>query len=109
MRPATREEVEQLVAARVAELERRVAPEALTVRDVAARLRLSVSRVNELISSGALPSYRIGRLRRVDPGDLAAFLAERRAVAPAAPTARPASHPAGHDWLAAFRKEAYGA
>lgn len=110
MRPATVEQVELIVSERIADLERRLAPEALNVRDVAQRLRLSVTRVNELIYSNALPSYTIGRARRVDPSDLAAFIEDRRRASThqATSTAMPQPAITGRSWLEDFRREAYG-
>lgn len=81
--------------------------EALTVRDVAERLRLSVSRVRELIGSGELPSYTIGRLRRVDPADLAAYLADRKR-APQRVERRTTPKVGNRSWLADLQREAYG-
>lgn len=108
MKPATLEEVEQIVSERLAELERRIMPEALTVRDVARRLKLSVTRVNELVYSGQLPSYKVGNSRRVDPSDLAEFIAERRAaVTTAAPVTRVAGASSSDNWLADLRERAY--
>lgn len=46
----------------------------LTVEDVADVLGISRSKVYELISSGALPSVRIGRSRRVRVSDLDVFV-----------------------------------
>src|SRR5689334_18637384 len=83
MRP---EEVEAIVAERLAEIERRLdGPRAYSVRQVAERLDLSVSRVWELIRGGELRSFKVGGSRRVDPSDLAEFLQaqRRRAVSPA--------------------------
>lgn len=100
------------LAARVAELERRLDPRAYTVRQVAERLHLSVTRVNELIRDGdrlgVLPSYKIGGARRVDPGALADFLAERqRPVYQSEPKHAPA-RVTGRSWLEDFQREAYG-
>lgn len=46
----------------------------LTVPEVARYLSLSRSQVYLLISTGALPSVRIGRLRRIDLGALDAYV-----------------------------------
>lgn len=108
MTAATLDAVELLVAERLADLERRIAPEALTVRDVAARLRLSVTTVNELIRSGKLTAYKVGASRRVDPRDLAAFIDERRRLS--VPMARTVVGRVGYgstSWLDNLRKEAY--
>ena len=77
------------------------------MRDVAERLRLSVSRVRELIGSGELPSYTIGRLRRVDPSALAAYLADRQR-APRRVERKTAPKVGGRSWLADLQREAYG-
>jgi excisionase family DNA binding protein len=115
MRTATLEDIEMIVAARIADLEQRVAPEALRVADVARRLHLSQTRVRELIVSGEIRSYRIGGSRRVDPTDLAAFIAERRTAATASEAhvssraigrTKPAQ--AAGSWLANLKREAYG-
>ncbi|GHH72145.1 hypothetical protein GCM10018781_34520 [Kitasatospora indigofera] len=52
-------------------------PQALTVKDVMAALRLSRSKVYDLIRSRALPSFTIGRCRRFDPADVAAYMRQR--------------------------------
>jgi excisionase family DNA binding protein len=49
----------------------------LTVQQVIERLHLSRSSVYELISSGEIPSLKIGRARRVSEDDLDRFIAER--------------------------------
>lgn len=50
------------------------APEALTVPEVMSALRLGRSKVYDLIRSGTLPSFTIGRARRIDPADLATYI-----------------------------------
>jgi len=50
----------------------------LSVRDVAARLRVSTATVYALCASGSLPHARVGNAIRIAPGDLAAFAAGRR-------------------------------
>jgi excisionase family DNA binding protein len=109
MTPATLEEIEILVAARLAELESRFGHEALTVREVAGRLRLSVTRVGELIRSGELRSYKIDGSRRVDSRDLAAFIDSRRTLpTPIRRTAATTPARSGHgSWLDELRREAY--
>ncbi len=52
--------------------------ELLTIKDVAALLQVSTKQVRRLIESRELTHYRIGRLYRVAPDDLKAFLALRR-------------------------------
>jgi excisionase family DNA binding protein len=101
MRPATLDEVEAIVADRLAELERRLDPRAYTVRQVAERLSLSVTRVRELIRAGELRSFKVGGSRRVDPGDLALFLDERRRRT-VAPTPAREPKPAGGGWSPGF-------
>jgi excisionase family DNA binding protein len=108
VKPATLEEVELIVAERLADLERRIAPEALTVRDVCRRLRLGTSRVNELIRTGALPSYKIGGSRRIDPAALAAFLAERQRRATSSEPPHASKAVTVTNWLADLQREAYG-
>jgi excisionase family DNA binding protein len=51
-----------------------ITPEALTVPEVMAALRLSRGLVYELIRSKELPSFKVGRCRRVSTEDLAAFM-----------------------------------
>jgi excisionase family DNA binding protein len=83
----------------------------LTVKDVCQRLRLRTSRVNELIRTGALPSYKIGRSRRIDPSDLAEFLSERRKRSQRTATSDHDTKRAavsGRSWLEDFQREAYG-
>ena len=49
-----------------------------TIKQVAARLAVSLRTVRRLIAPGALPVHRIGRAVRVSEDDLARFLAARR-------------------------------
>jgi excisionase family DNA binding protein len=49
-------------------------PEALTVPEVMAALRLSRSKVYDLIRSGALPSYTVGRCRRIPAESLRTYV-----------------------------------
>ena len=110
MTPATLEQVEMIVAERLAEIEGRFSYEALTVREVAGRLRLSVTRVGELIRAGSLRSYKIGGSRRVDSRDLIAFIDERRRQpTPIRRTAATTPARSGNgSWLDELRREAYG-
>jgi len=50
----------------------------LTVREMAARLSLSVTKTYELLRSGSLPHYRIGGAIRITEADFAAFLTSCR-------------------------------
>ncbi|WP_405011005.1 helix-turn-helix domain-containing protein [Kitasatospora sp. NBC_01539] len=52
-------------------------PAALTVPEVMAALRLSRSKVYDLIRSRALPSFTIGRCRRFDAADVTAYMRQR--------------------------------
>ncbi|MFE0460489.1 helix-turn-helix domain-containing protein [Kitasatospora sp. NPDC058965] len=52
-------------------------PQALTVPEVMAALRMSRSKVYDLLRSGTIPSFREGRLRRIDAEDLATYLHTR--------------------------------
>ncbi len=45
----------------------------LTVADVAAELQMSVRHVYRLVERGELPSVRVGRKRRIEPDDFAAW------------------------------------
>jgi excisionase family DNA binding protein len=58
-----------------------VSPEALTVPEVMAALRLSRSKVYDLIRSRELPSFTVGRSRRIPATAIAAFIAGRMEVA----------------------------
>jgi len=48
--------------------------ELLTVDEVRVWLRLGRTRINELLKSGELPSFKIGRRRFVRRGDILAWL-----------------------------------
>ena len=50
----------------------------LTVRQAAQQLSLSPSAVHNYISSHRLPVIRLGRAIRIQPADLAEFIAQRR-------------------------------
>ncbi|MCC8336628.1 MULTISPECIES: helix-turn-helix domain-containing protein [Streptomyces] len=52
-------------------------PEAFTVPEVMTALRLSRSKVYDLIRSRQLASFTIGRARRVSPDSVRAFMQER--------------------------------
>ncbi|MCD0483456.1 helix-turn-helix domain-containing protein [Streptacidiphilus sp. ASG 303] len=52
-------------------------PEALTVPEVMAALRLSRSKLYDLLRSGELSSIKIGRSRRIPADSLATFLRNR--------------------------------
>ncbi|MEY9944709.1 helix-turn-helix domain-containing protein [Kitasatospora sp. GAS1066B] len=49
-------------------------PEALTVNEVMAALRLGRSSVYDLIRSRKLPSFKAGRCRRISVDSLAAYI-----------------------------------
>jgi excisionase family DNA binding protein len=53
------------------------AAEALTVPEVMTALRLSKSKVYDLIRSRQLASFTVGRARRVSPDSLRAFIQEQ--------------------------------
>ena len=52
------------------------APRLLTVAEVCDRLKLGRTTVYLLIADGRLPSFRVGRARRIPEDALAAFVAE---------------------------------
>ncbi|MFE5171712.1 helix-turn-helix domain-containing protein [Streptomyces sp. NPDC056634] len=52
-------------------------PEALTVPEVMTALRLSRSKVYDLIRSRQLASFTVGRARRVSPDSLRTFIQEQ--------------------------------
>ncbi|MEV6617549.1 helix-turn-helix domain-containing protein [Streptomyces sp. NPDC051051] len=52
-------------------------PEALTVPEVMTALRLSRSKVYDLIRSRQLASFTVGRSRRIAPESLRAFIQEQ--------------------------------
>lgn len=49
-----------------------------TERTLAEYLAVSDRTIRNWIRRGELPSYKLGASRRIDPADVAAFLAERR-------------------------------
>jgi excisionase family DNA binding protein len=54
-------------------------PEALLTKEQAAeRLSTKPRFIRRLIEQGRIPHYRVGRFIRIDPADLAAFLAAAR-------------------------------
>ncbi|MFF1740659.1 helix-turn-helix domain-containing protein [Streptomyces mirabilis] len=52
-------------------------PEAFTVPEVMTALRLSRSKVYDLIRSRQLASFTVGRARRISPDSLRAFIQEQ--------------------------------
>jgi excisionase family DNA binding protein len=54
-----------------------VPPEALTVPEVMAALRISRSKVYDLFRARELPSFTIGRSRRVSAADVAVYMRKR--------------------------------
>ncbi len=46
----------------------------MTVPEVAFQLHVNVSHAWRMVLAGKIPSYKIGRCRRVSPSDLAKFL-----------------------------------
>ncbi len=54
----------------------------LTVPEVADRLNLNFQHVWRMVNAGKIPSYRIGRSRRVSQDDLDAYLEACRVPAP---------------------------
>lgn len=53
-----------------------------TPATLAKRLNVSERTVRNWVSSGKLPSYKIGRMRRIDPDDVDAFMAQFRQEGP---------------------------
>ncbi len=54
---------------------------ALTIPQVCKELSVDRRTVYQLIESGALRAYRVGKLYRIDPEDLAAFKERQKAAA----------------------------
>lgn len=52
--------------------------ELLTVDEVRSWLRLGRTRINELLQSGELPSFKLGRRRMVRHGDVSDWLEQHR-------------------------------
>jgi len=50
----------------------------LSIKEVAKRLKISVSKTYALVARGELPSYQIGTCRRVSEEDLKKFLEQCR-------------------------------
>lgn len=50
----------------------------LTIKEVAKRLKISLSLAYGLVARGEIPCYEIGTCKRVDESDLQAFLDQRR-------------------------------
>ena len=63
------------MSVRVTQSERRAF---FTPKSLAAYLALSERTVREMLRRGALPSYRVGGARRIDPSDVNSYLAGRR-------------------------------
>ncbi len=63
------------VSMRVTRPERRAF---FTPKTLATYLALSERTVREMLRRGALPSYRVGGARRIDPSDVDSYLAGRR-------------------------------
>jgi excisionase family DNA binding protein len=55
-------------------------PTLLTVEEAAQGLRIGRTLMYELISTGAVVSVQVGRLRRIRPADLDAYVAELAAA-----------------------------
>ena len=53
----------------------------LSTYEVPQALGVSERFVKQLIHAGSLPSFKIGRLRRIDAGDLRAWIERQRAAA----------------------------
>ncbi len=53
---------------------------ALTITDVCVQLNIKKGTVYQLIRTGALPAFRLGRSYRVEPRDLQRFKDSRKAV-----------------------------
>jgi excisionase family DNA binding protein len=75
MDSGTRQLLFGAVGVRVTQSERRAF---FTPKSLASYLALSERTVREMLRRGALPSYRVGGARRIDPTDVASYLAERR-------------------------------
>jgi excisionase family DNA binding protein len=52
----------------------------LSTHEVAPALGVSDRFVKQLIHAGSLPSFKVGRLRRIDAGDLRAWIKRQRAA-----------------------------
>lgn len=58
-----------------------IAPELLTRDRAATRLGISTRMLDRLTATGELPTIRIGARTLIDPADIAALVASRRAAA----------------------------
>jgi excisionase family DNA binding protein len=67
----------------------------LTPGDVADGLRVTKMTVYRMLEAGTIPGYRFGRLYRVRPEDLDAYIRASRLSGRAAGTSAPGSGPAG--------------
>ncbi len=65
---------------------------ALTISDVCAHLKIKKGTVYQLIRTGALPAFRLGRTYRIEPQDLQHFKDSRKAAVAAAANGATASH-----------------
>ncbi len=61
---------------------------ALTISDVCSQLNIKKGTVYQLIRTGALPAFRLGRHYRIEPQDLQRFKNIRKAAIAAAAGAR---------------------
>jgi excisionase family DNA binding protein len=57
----------------------------LTIKELAAQLKISLSLAYRLVASGEIPSYAIGSCKRIDQSDLAAYLNQQRSRVPTVP------------------------
>ena len=57
---------------------------ALTIAEVCTRLQITKGTAYQLIRTGALPAFRLGRSYRIEPQDLQRFKEARKAVVAAA-------------------------
>ncbi len=64
---------------------------ALTITDVCAQLKIKKGTVYQLIHTGALPAFRLGRTYRIEQEDLQHFKDTRKAVVAAAANGTTAS------------------
>ncbi|GAA5005677.1 helix-turn-helix domain-containing protein [Kitasatospora paranensis] len=55
-------------------------PEAFTAEEVMAALRIGRSTLYDLLRSKELPSFTIGRSRRFDAADVAAYMRKRKMI-----------------------------
>ena len=59
-----------------------------TIKEVAAKLQISQSKVYSLVQCGELPSYQIGSCRRISEEDLSKFLRQHRVESTKLPSSR---------------------